>query len=183
MLPLLLAPLLQGLFAQGLGTLANAVMAKGKDVIEEKLGVDIEKAMQTPEGLQQLKQAEIDHEEFLINSAIENRKLDLQEKSIDVGNTINARDSNSKIQESANASWAAKNAAYFLDYIIVGGTMVLAYMIFFVGIPAQNKDIAFAAFGSLLTMCGTIINFHRGSSSGSKDKTDDMLKMLKGAAK
>ena len=175
-MPILIAALLE----KGLGLLGNAVIAKGKDVIEDKLGINLEAAMQTPEGLQKLKQLEIDHEEFLITSAIENRKIDLQDKALDIGNTTNARDANAKIQESANASTVAKNAPYILDFLIVGGTMLLAYFIFFIGIPPQNKDIAFAAFGSLLTLCGTIINFHRGSSSSSKDK-DSLLAAMRGA--
>jgi len=32
-------------------------------------------------------------------------------------------------------------------------------------------------FGSLLTMAGTVINFHRGSSKGSTEKQDIINKM------
>lgn len=156
-------PIVATLIAQGLGTLGNAVLNKGKDYIEEKLGVDLDKELQTPEGLLKLKQIEVENEQFLITSAI-------KDKELDISNTTNARDANAKIQDSSNASAIAKNAPYILDFLIVGGTMLLAYFIFFIGIPPQNKDIAFAAFGSLLTLCGTIVNFHRGSSSSSKDK-------------
>lgn len=62
-------PFVATLLAQGLGLLGNAVLSKGKDVVEEKLGIDIDAALATPEGLQQLRQAEIDHEEFLIEAA------------------------------------------------------------------------------------------------------------------
>jgi hypothetical protein len=179
---MIIESLIASLAQKGFSILGNAILEKGKDVIEEKLGVDVEEAIQTPEGLLKLKQLEVDNEQFLITSAIENRKIDLEEKALDIGNTVNARDSNVKIQESANASLLAKNAPYWLDMFIVAGTMVLAYLIFFVGIPPQNKDIAFAAFGSLLTLCGTIINFHRGSSASSKDK-DAMIANLSGVAK
>ena len=165
-MPVLVAALLE----KGLGLLGNAVLAKGKDVIEDKLGIDLEKATQTPEGLQKLKQLEIDHEEYLLAHAIKKAELELKDKALDIDNTKNARDANAAIQESANASSLAKNAPYIMDFFIVVGTMLLAYFIFFIGIPPQNKDIAFAAFGSLLTLCGTIVNFHRGSSSSSKDK-------------
>jgi hypothetical protein len=69
MIPLLLAPLLATLAQNGLGMLASAITAKGKEVIEEKLGVDIDLATQTPEGLFKLKELEMKHEEFLINAA------------------------------------------------------------------------------------------------------------------
>jgi hypothetical protein len=28
-------------------------------------------------------------------------------------------------------------------------------------------------------MCGTVLNFHRGSSAGSKAKTEDLMKAIK----
>jgi hypothetical protein len=41
-------------------------------------------------------------------------------------------------------------------------------------VPPENKELVYMALGSLLTMCGTVLNFHRGSSQGSKDKNDAM---------
>jgi flagellar biosynthesis component FlhA len=163
-------PFLLALFAQGLGLLGNAVLAKGKEVIEDKLGVDIEKEVQTPEGRMKLLQLQTDHEEFLLNNALENKKLDLQQFGMELSDTENARNANAQIQDSPNASWNSKNAAYLMDYLIVGGTIALAYMIFFVGIPPANRDIAFAAFGSMMTLCGTVVNFHRGTSRQSQTK-------------
>jgi hypothetical protein len=100
-------PFIATLLAQGLGILGNAVLAKGKDVIEDKLGVDIEALAQTPEGLLKLKQLEVENEQFLLTNALENRKIDLEERKVDVDNTKDARASNTKIQESAQASWAS----------------------------------------------------------------------------
>jgi len=167
-----MAPFIATLLAQGLDILGNAVLAKGKDVIEEKLGVDIEQATQTPEGLLKLQQLQADNEQFLLTNALDNRKVDLE-------NTKDARQSNTKIQESEQASWAAKNFPYVLDGIIVTATVGLAAMLFYQAIPAENKELAYAAFGSLVTMCGTILNYHRGSSSGSKEKTDQLMKAMR----
>tara|TARA_R110000868_G_scaffold48937_3_gene158263 strand:+ start:2249 stop:2764 length:516 start_codon:yes stop_codon:yes gene_type:complete len=169
----MIPPFVATLLAQGLGLLGNAVLAKGKEAIEDKLGVDLEALTQTPEGLQQLRQMELDHEEFLLTNALEARKLD-------IANTQGARDSNTRIQESVQASWAAKNFPYVLDGIIVSATVGLAALLFFHAIPAENKELAYAAFGSLVTMCGTILNYHRGSSSGSKEKTDSLARMAGG---
>jgi hypothetical protein len=177
MIPLLLAPLLATLAQNGLGMLASAITAKGKEVIEETLGVSLDTSVQTQEGLLQLKTLELKHEEFLVEAAQKSAELSLQEKELDVTNTEGARVANAKIQESANATQLAKDTPYILDFIIVIGTMVLAYFIFFIGIPVGNKEIAFAAFGSLLTMCGTILNFHRGTSQGSKDSSAFIKKM------
>jgi hypothetical protein len=92
-------------------------------------------------------------------------------------NTDSARDMNSKIQESAAASWLAKNTAYALDIGIVTATIFLAWFAFMKGVPDANKELVYMALGSLITMSGTVLNFHRGSSQGSKDKGADLQKL------
>ena len=92
-------------------------------------------------------------------------------------NTDSARDMNAKIQESAAASWLAKNTAYALDIGIVSATIFLAWFAFMKGVPDANKELVYMALGSLITMSGTILNFHRGSSQGSKDKGADIQKL------
>jgi hypothetical protein len=92
-------------------------------------------------------------------------------------NTDSARDMNAKVQESANASWLAKNTAYALDIGIVSATIFLAWFAFMKGVPDANKELVYMALGSLITMSGTILNFHRGSSQGSKDKGNEMQKL------
>jgi uncharacterized BrkB/YihY/UPF0761 family membrane protein len=89
---------------------------------------------------------------------------------------------NAEIQLSATSSFLAKNTAYIIDFVIVGAAILLAFLLFFVGVPEENKELAYTAFGSLLTLCGTVVNFHRGSSQGSKDKGDE-VKNLKGLVK
>ena len=94
-------------------------------------------------------------------------------------NTDSAREMNSKVQESATASTLAKNTAYVLDIAIVSATIFLAWFAFMKGVPEENKELVYMALGSLITMCGTVLNFHRGSSQGSKDKGDE-INLLKG---
>jgi hypothetical protein len=89
-------------------------------------------------------------------------------------NTDSARDMNAKVQESTNASWLAKNTAYALDIGIVTATIFLAWFAFMKGVPDANKELVYMALGSLITMSGTVLNFHRGSSQGSKDKTSEI---------
>jgi len=105
--------------------------------------------------------------------------LELEYAKLDATNTSNARDMNSKIQESANAAWLAKNAAYILDFAIVSATILMTWIVFFKGVPTENKEIAYMAIGSLITMCGTVLNFHRGSSAGSKSKTEEIMRFAK----
>lgn len=153
-----MAPIIAGivsmLIQNNLPKLANAVVDKGVDYVSEKLGVELKPDM-TQEEIQRLATESIKHEEFII------------EQSND--NTDSARDMNLGIQESANASTLAKNSAYILDFVIVLATLALSALTFFAEIPEENKELVYLALGSLITMTGTVINFHRGSSSGSKD--------------
>lgn len=173
MLPFL-APILTSLASSGLSVLAGAIQAKGKEVIEDKLGVKIPDSAEqlTPELIQELKIKEMEHEEFLVNAQIELAQLSLDEIKEDNKNTDSAREMNTRIQESANADHIAKVSAYYLDFLIIGATLVLACIIIFKPIPTENKELLYTAFGSLLALCGTIMNFHRGTSSSSKNKDD-----------
>lgn len=113
------------------------------------------------------------------NLAEKLRELDLQELQAVNANTDSARKMNAAIQTSADASFLAKNIAYVLDLVIVGATLFLSWFAFFVGVPPGNKELVYMALGSLLTLTGTVINFHRGSSQGSKDKATE-VQLLKG---
>lgn len=108
-------------------------------------------------------------------------EIDLRLFELHNANTDSARNMNVKVQESGNASNLSKNAAYIIDFIIVGAAITLAWFAFFKGVPQENKELVYMALGSLFTMCGTVVNFHRGSSQGSKDKASE-IQTIKGRA-
>ena len=171
MIPILI-PIVSALMGKGMTVLADAVVAKGKDWVEDKIGMKLPDAAAdlTPELTVQLQQAEMAHEEVLVNAALE-------EKRIDVDNTKSARDMNARIQESEKAAHIAKVAAYYLDFLIVGSTLAMAALIIFKRLPEGNNELAYMVFGSLMALCGTVLNFHRGTSASSKGK-DEIIKGL-----
>ena len=77
MLPII-ASLLGTLAENGLGLLSSAIQAKGKEVVENTLGVKIPDAP-TPEDVAKLRQLQFDHEEKLLELGIEKAKLELAE--------------------------------------------------------------------------------------------------------
>lgn len=105
-------------------------------------------------------------------AALKLAQIDLETLKVNQANTADARAMNVKVQESTSASWLAKNTAYTLDLGIVTATIFLAWFAFMKGVPEANKELVYMALGSLITMCGTVLNFHRGSSQGSKDKAE-----------
>lgn len=159
-----MAPIVAALIKFGLPVLASAVAAKGKEVVQEKLGINLDDALGTEEGRFNLRQAEIDHEEFLVTSAMEDKRLDMAD-------TASAREMNSRVQESANASWLAKNIMPVLALIVVlgGGTLLWT---------TDEADVRTAVVG-LITL---VLGFFFGSSrsSQSKDATISALSAAKG---
>ena len=158
MLPIV-AGIISTLISNNLPKLAQAVADKGVDYVSDKLGVELKPEM-TAEEITTIKLEANKHEEFKINA--------------DNSNTANARDMTVKIQEAASASWLAKNTAYVLDFTLVLSTIILSCFAYFYGVPEGNKELVYMALGSMITMTGTILNFHRGSSSGSEKKTEIM---------
>ena len=50
-----------GLAQRGLNLLANALLSKGKAVVEDRLGVSIDDMLATPEGIEELRKLELDN--------------------------------------------------------------------------------------------------------------------------
>ena len=73
----------------------------------------------------------------------------------------------------------ARNTAYILDIFIVVSTFALALLIMFAEVPTSNKELVYTTFGSLMTLCLTVVQFHRGSSAHSAKKDDTIQQLSK----
>ena len=148
-----------------------------KKGIKTTLGIDLESKELTAEDKQKIMDSQIE----IMKIDFEKFKEDNRAKEFvtisNNQNTANARDNNSKIQESANASNLAKNTPYILDFFIVIATFSLGLLLFLTPIPEQNKDILNILFGTLLGLSVTVVNYHRGSSNGSAAKSDIINKI------
>jgi hypothetical protein len=74
----IVASLLGTLAENGLGLLSSAIQAKGKQVVEDTLGVKINDNP-SPEEVSKLRQLQFDHEERLLELGIEKAKLEQEE--------------------------------------------------------------------------------------------------------
>ena len=121
-IPALLAPLL----TQGLSLIGNAVLAKGKDWVEEKTGGKLDQPLSAEDTLR-LKQYEMDHEEELLRLRIEEKKLGIDELNMMLQAAAN-EDNNVSDRWKADMtsdSWLSKN--------VRPGTLVYlltAYLVF-----------------------------------------------------
>jgi hypothetical protein len=169
-------PLLKDLAESGLGLLSSAIKAKGKQVIEDKLGVDIEKSMQTEEGRYKLLQLQTDHEQFLLSHSIETEKLDIERERMRLGDVDSAR----KMQIAALQQDDRFSKRFIYIFASIWSLFAMGYimMITFATIDEKNIRFADTILGFLLgTVVATILQFFFGSSKSSKDK-DEAMKQI-----
>lgn len=105
------------------------------------------------------------------------KRIDASLEIAHLADTDSARKHDASVQESEHASFLAKNVAYWIDLFIVSATFGLAYILIFKPIPVDNKELLYTMFGSLLTLCMTVVNFHRGSSMRSQSKDATIQKL------
>lgn len=110
------------LLANGLPLVANAVLSKGKEVVEEKLGVKLDIGM-TNEQLFALKEREFDHQEWLIEKALEDKRIEVDWMKTETQEVTKRWES-----DMSSDSWLSKNVRpAVLLYILT------TYTIFAVG--------------------------------------------------
>lgn len=180
MIPAALMPILGPLLQNGLGIVANAVVAKGKQYVEKKLGVELKPDM-SPEDMAKVQIAAMEHEEELMRLRIEENKLDLAELEMRLKDVDSARDREATIATSKDAPLLNKVITPILALAIVSLTFVLFGVVMFDETPvdASRKDILIYVLGVLSAIATQIVSYYFGSSQGSKDKADQLKEALK----
>ncbi|MBI5890689.1 MAG: hypothetical protein HZB47_08440 [Nitrosomonadales bacterium] len=113
--------------------------------------------------------------------------LGLQETQAYLGDAANARENQSRVQESEHASWLAKNVHPVLAVSIIGLTFFMYWYIAFSDQSATHimapdspmKDIVIYILGALTTVATQVVSYFFGSSSGSADKSKALNAFLK----
>ena len=179
MIPAGLVSILTPLLGNGLNLVANAVMAKGKDFVEKKLGVELKPDM-SPEDLAKIQIAQMEHEEELMRLRIEDDKLDLAELQMLLKDTNDARQREVQIANSDKAPLLNKIVTPVLALSILLLTFVLFGVVMFNDTPieASRKDILIYILGVLSAIASQIVSYYFGSSQGSKDKSDALKEAM-----
>ena len=162
MAPILLS-IVSGLIEKGLPKVADAVMEKGVDYVEQKMGVKLK-----PEGeltdadVKSLQEAAMKHEEFMAE--------------IDAKDRDSARNREIEIATSDKAPYINKVVTPYLALGVVGLSFILFTILIFVDVKTEAKDILIYILGVLSAAVTQILSYYFGSSQGSKDKDDKKLK-------
>ena len=151
----LLAGIVSSLIQNNLPKVAQAVVDKGLDYVQEKTGVELKPDMSQDE-IKALRESAMKHEEFMVEQA--NR------------NTADAR-----AMQVAALQQDDKFSKRFVMYLAAFWSLTAVTYIFcitFTQIPEINVRFADTILGFLLgTVVATILNFFLGSSASSKEKT------------
>lgn len=175
MIPMLLAPLL----SQGLNLIGNAVMAKGKEWVEEKTGVKLDGAPLSDADAVKLKQFEMEHEEELMRLRVEDNKIDLEAFKEEVKDKGNARNRDVEMMKIGRHNWRA-------DLMVLAAAVAVGFLVYMVWVDSNLneyvKGIVTLVLGRFLGYLDNIYSFEFGTTRGSKDK-DETIKQLSGGPK
>jgi hypothetical protein len=160
----LLAPLLATLASNGLGMVADAVTKKGKEYVEDKLGIDLSQKPD-PEVIAQWQQAAREHERDLIQMVFAD-KADARAREV-------------ALATSQNAPLLNKIVTPALALGVVTLSFVLFAILIFVDVQMEAKDILIYILGVLSAAVTQILSYYFGSSQGSKDKDEALEAMVK----
>lgn len=159
----LIASIVSGLISNNLPKVAQAVVDKGLDYVQEKTGIELKPDM-NPEEVKALREAAQKHEEFKIEQANKN--------------TADAR----AMQVAAlqqDDKFAKRYVMYLATFWSITAVSYI-FLITFSSIPEMNVRFADTILGFLLgTVVATILNFFLGSSASSKEKTEVLAAELK----
>lgn len=121
--------LLTTLAENGLGLLASAIQAKGKQVVEEKLGVKISDNP-SPEEVVALRRLQFEHEERLIELGIEKARLEQEELAALLAAQANQENNISDRWKAdmTSDSWLSKNIRPMTLIYLLGAYTVFALL-------------------------------------------------------
>jgi hypothetical protein len=150
MIPIV-ASLLGTLAQNGLGLLSSALQAKGKEVVENALGVKISDNP-SPEEVSKLRQLQFDHEERLLELGIEKARLEQEELKVLLAAQANQENNISDRWKAdmSSDSWLSKN--------IRPGTLlyILTAYLIFAGLSAAGIQVQ-EAYVNLLGQWGMLV--------------------------
>jgi hypothetical protein len=176
-------PLIETLVSNGLGLIANAVLARGKAYVKEKTRVDLDKEALSQEDLIALKKYEMEHEEELLRLRLQDDRLSLEEQKSVFEDLSSARNRQMAIVASDRASWLTANTPSLLAISTVGLTFMFFAVFAWLGkysdpANAVAKEIMLYVLGVLSAILTQIFSYYFGSSQDSTEKARAINEIL-----
>jgi hypothetical protein len=152
----MIASIVSGLIQNNMHKVADAVIDKGVDYVQDKLGIELKpEGEATKEDYAKLKEASMKHEEFMAENDLKNMQgaRDMQLKAMDSDDPL-----------------VRRFVYYFVSFWSVLSATYIGF-ITFGEIPESNIRFADTILGFVLgTMVASMFQFLLGSSLGSRSK-------------
>jgi len=175
-----MAPIIAALLQQGFSILGGALLSKGKDVVEEKLGIDIDKALGTEEGRIKLKQLEMEHEQWLVEADIRRNEQELQGFKIEVEDRGSARARDAEFIKAGMHNSRA-DTMFILALVVICGLVYIVWKD--QSVNEYVKGIFTLVLGRFLGYLDNIYNFEFGTTRNSRTKDVTIEQLSKGGEK
>lgn len=150
-------PIVATLLANGLGLIGNAVMAKGQEVVQEKLGVKLDSLVQTDEGKIKLMQLQNEHERDLNDFVLAMREQELKQNQLAYQNSA---DVNKTMQTEATAehwpTYSWRPAIGFAVALAVLLSVLAIFIAYGAAAATGNTKILEYLPGALMAITGII---------------------------
>ena len=157
-MPPIIASIVSGLISNGLPKIADAVIEKGVDYVEQKLGVTLKPEDEMkPDDIKSLRERAMQHAEFMVEQEVKDK--------------ANARLMATEAMKSNDPF--IRRFTYF--FITVWSIFAMTYTSFitFSPIPVENTRFADTILGFMLgTVMASMFSFLLGSSFGSRLKDE-----------
>ena len=165
MLPII-ASIVSGLISNGLPKVADAVMEKGVDYVQDKLGVELKPEGQaTKEDYAKIQEEANRHSEFM---------AELDEKSPQ-------RATDMQLLAMQSPDPLVRRHVYYYAWFITIVSFIYFFAVSFMPVENKNRDFINIILGFLIgTAVNSLIRFFYGSSNKSQEDVD---KKMKGDAK
>lgn len=149
--------------------------------IVEKFKADPTKVAELSAELEQAKLNAALEAERIANEAEKIRAGELQDTLKDLAD---ARNQNIQIQNSDKASWLSKNVAYCIDIFVMTtwGFITIYLLCVMLALVKKEAGVDYTAvtavWGGVTAFAGNVLQFHRGSSVGSRANGDTLRKLV-----
>lgn len=167
-----MAPLIAALINMGLPLIAQAVKTKGKELVEDKLGMQLAPDMSV-EQIQVARDAEITNKQWLIEAGQKEFETEIADRG-------NARAM--QMAALAQDDLLSKRFIYYFAAGCMSFSGIYILLITFVSIPEKNLRFADTVLGFVLgTMVATILYYFFGTSKNSQRKDETINNLTKDA--
>lgn len=158
--------IVSGLISKGMPKVADAVLDKGLDYVEKKMGVKLKPEEElTDDDVKDLQARAMQHEEFMAEQQVK-ENANARQREIDLATNV-------------NVPYINKVVTPYLAMGVVGLSFVLFAILIFVEVKQEAKDILIYILGVLSAAVTQILSYYFGSSMGSKDKDSKLSGAVK----